>query len=189
MFDANKHFTLIGGIDGAGKSSLLGILTSQRTDLGSIVDLDQTVATFDGDRNIAKKALTARIYECLANGVNFTQETTLSGSYPRKVAKRAKAAGYTVRLFYVGIDSMEDSIIRIENRVRRGGHDIPREDIIRRYENRFSSLKSILPYCDEAIFFDNNNGFTQVAQYLNGELILLGERKPKWLSEIQEALK
>ena len=44
----------------------------------------------------------------------------------------------------------------------------------------------ILPYCDEAKFFDNNNGFTLVAEWRNGQLLLIGGREPLWLRELKE---
>ena len=43
--------------------------------------------------------------------------------------------------------------------------------------------------CDEAAFYDNDNGFVEVAAYRNGELILEGERRPRWIAELAEYLK
>lgn len=183
-----KIYTIVGGINGAGKSSLSGVLKEQRNDLGIIIDPDQISAQMGNDPYEGGKAALAKIDRCLEAGVNFTQETTLSGSLPRKVAKRAKERGYLIRLYYVGIDSVEDSIERIQNRVRRGGHDIPLEDIRRRYEKRIRSLEAILPYCDEAVFFDNDNGFIKVAEYRNGEIQQIGSRCPRWLAELKQEL-
>jgi len=36
-----KIHTIIGGVNGAGKSSLTGVLKSERSDLGQIVGVDQ----------------------------------------------------------------------------------------------------------------------------------------------------
>ena len=44
-----KVFTLIGGVNGAGKSSLTGSLKAERTDLGVIVDPDKSTAEMGGD--------------------------------------------------------------------------------------------------------------------------------------------
>lgn len=55
-------------------------------------------------------------------------------------------------MYYVGLNSKEESLARIENRVRKGGHDIPKNDVCRRFDNRFDSLKRIVPLCDEVIF-------------------------------------
>lgn len=69
----------------------------------------------------------------MREGVSFTQETTLSGQRPARIARQAKDAGYYVRLYYVGISSEAEALKRIANRVAKGGHDIPREDVHRRY--------------------------------------------------------
>ena len=46
-----------------------------------------------------------------------------------------------------------------------------------------------MPYCDEAEFYDNDNGFVKVAEYRNGELLTIGSRCPLWLRELQTYLK
>ena len=42
----------------------------------------------------------------------------------------------------------------------------------------------MLPYCDEAEFYDNDNGFQMVAEYRNGELRTVGSLVPIWLKEL-----
>ena len=42
----------------------------------------------------------------------------------------------------------------------------------------------ILPYCDEVTLFDNDNGFIEVAEYVNGELLPKGDYRPAWLREL-----
>lgn len=179
-----KIYTLIGGVNGAGKSSLTGTLKAERTDLGVIVDADRITAELGGDEFEGGKASVERIEKALADGVNLTQETTLSGGYPKRLAKRAKEAGYYVRLYYVGLDSLRDSLQRIENRVLKGGHNIPQHDVERRFARRFEDVRKVLPYCDEAKFFDNDNGFALVAEYRNGEILPLGNKRPAWLLEL-----
>ena len=129
-----------------------------------------------------------RIRECLDKGLSFTQETTLSGRKTEITAAQVKEQGYYVRLYYVGLDTLEESLARIENRVRRGGHDIRDEDVQRRFAGRWEAVSKVLPYCDEARFFDNDNGFVEVAEYLNGELLLKGDKRPAWIQELQDQL-
>ena len=184
-----KLYTIIGGVNGAGKSSLTGSLIYQLDDMGVIIDVDQlTAEQYVGDEYEGGKAAIAKIDQCLAEGVNFTQETTLSGSYTKKVAHAAKDAGYYIRMYYVGIDTMQESLKRIQNRATLGGHDIPREYVERRFPRRFASLANIMPYCNEIVFFDNRNGFVQVAEYRGGEVVPVGDCRPLWLAEMLEAL-
>ena len=184
-----KTYTIIGGVNGCGKSSLTGSLKAERTDLGIIIDPDKIAAEFGGDVYEGGKAAVDRLEKALEDGLSFTQETTLSGGYPRKLARRAREAGYYIRLYYIGLDSAEESLLRIANRVRKGGHDIPQKDVESRFSHRFADVAKILPYCDEAKFFDNDNGFVLVAEWRNGELLTIGDRRPAWLAELQAGLK
>lgn len=174
-----KLYHIIGGINGVGKSSFLGALKGNRSDLGCIID-ENTV--------LAELGL-MKIRECLQRGVSFTQETTLSGYKTEQTAKQAREAGYYVHLYYIALDTAQESLARIENRVKRGGHDIDRVDVLRRFSGRWKAVQRVLPYCDEAEFYDNDNGFVKVAEYRNGELLPIGERCPDWLKELQAYLR
>lgn len=79
---------------------------------------------------------------------------------------------------------MEESLLRIENRVKKSGHNIPDADVKRRFDKRFEDLVSVLQYCDEATFYDNENGFVAVAEYKNGEILQIGSSGPRWLQEL-----
>lgn len=184
-----KTYTIIGGVNGCGKSSLTGALKAERKDLGIIIDVDKMAAENGGNNITAGKAAIRKIKECLSRGICFTQETTLSGHKTERTIKEARDKGYYIRLYYIGLDTAEECLKRIENRVARGGHNIPAGDVVRRFNNRFDSLIKILPYCDEVAFFDNDNGFAEVAEYLNGEIIPKGNYRPKWICELLNVIK
>lgn len=167
-----KLYTIIGGVNGCGKSSLTGALKAERSDLGTVLD---------GDRP-------STIDECLEKGISFTQETTLSGARTERTIRQAKDLGYTIRLYYIGLDTVEESLGRIQNRVAKGGHNIPREDVERRFSTRFADVLRVLPYCDGARFFDNDNGFVEVAEYRNGELFPRVADPPRWLRELRNKM-
>lgn len=183
-----KIYTIIAGVNGSGKSSLTGALKAERKDLGCIIDVDKISAAMGGNPLAGGKAAIDKINECMGRGVSFTQETTLSGVRTEHTIKEAKERGYYIRLYYIGISSAEESIKRIENRVAKGGHNIPSDDVKRRFQSRFSSLTKVLPYCDEVVLFDNENGFIEVAEYVNGELIPKGDYRPDWLVELMESV-
>ena len=182
-----KWYTIIGGINGAGKSSLTGVLKAERSDLGKIIDVDKLAVQYGGFIGGGKEAV--RLQErYIAEGISFTQETTLSGQRPLRMIREARDAGYYVRLFYVGISSAEEAMKRIENRVAKGGHDIPRADVLRRFDERNEALAKVLDHVDEAILYDNENGFTVVAEYRNGELVQRGSYVPAWLAGLRAYL-
>lgn len=186
----SRVYTIVGGVNGVGKSSFIGVLKSQRNDLGYIIDVDR-LATKCGNNNLlAGRQALNMIDSFLDRGISFTQETTLSGSRTLKTIKRAMAESYTVRLYYIGLNSCEESLYRIQNRVRHGGHDIPPRDVQHRYSKRFGDLLKVLPYCNEVYFFDNYNGFNLVATYRNQEVVpqILPKDFPQWFTELYDAI-
>lgn len=183
-----KKYTIIGGVNGVGKSSLTGVLKGEYSDLGIIVDVDLITAKLGGDKIAGGKEAIKIIFDCLNRGLSFTQETTLSGQKTLKTIISAREKDYYIRLYYVGVSSADESLLRIRNRVKKGGHDIPADDVIRRHNSRFENLAKILPYCDEVHFYDNENGFADIGEYRNGEIIIGGEYVPEWIVGFKEYL-
>ena len=181
-----KTYTIVAGVNGAGKSSLTGVLRTEITNLGKIIDVDKMIAKCNRNMIEGGKKSIELIDDCLEKGICFTQETTLSGHRILNTVKKAIEKGYYIRLYYVGLNTVEESILRIENRVKKGGHNIPDADVTRRFNKRFEDLMLILPYCDEATFYDNENGFVAVAEYRNGEIMQIGSTQPSWLKKLME---
>lgn len=179
-----KTYTIIGGVNGAGKSSLSGALSSIDHSFGLHIDPDKLIKIAGSLIKGGKTALGIFSY-CLESGIDFSQEITLSGKRPLKNIEAARKNEYCIRLFYVGVSSAEECLSRIENRVKKGGHNIPSSDVIRRFQNRFNDLTEILPYCDEAYFYDNENGFAYVGEYDNGQIFTQGDYTPNWLKELK----
>jgi predicted ABC-type ATPase len=183
-----NRYTLIAGVNGTGKSSLRGVLEGQAILLGHIIDADYIAKKHGFDVIQAGKQAIREINQCLEKNISFTQETTLAGKRVEKTILQARKQGYYISLFYLGLDSMEESLRRIENRVRKGGHSIPPEDVRRRYESRYEALGRVLPYCDEVVFYDNENGFVKVAEMRNNHFYFCNGYRPKWLEELKDAL-
>lgn len=183
-----KKYTIIGGVNGVGKSSLYGALGEECGDFGVVIDVDKITARLGGDRLKGGKEAVRLINGCLARGESFTQETTLSGHRTLKTVLTAREKGYHIRLYYIAVSSAGESLLRIENRVRKGGHDIPTKDVLKRFESRMEDLLRVLPYCDEAYFFDNENGFVRVADYRDGKLETVGDYAPGWITSLKDIL-
>ncbi len=184
-----KIYTIVAGVNGCGKSSLTGVLRTEIDNLGKIIDVDKITFACGGNAMEGGKQAVLLIDDCLEKEICFTQETTLSGKKTLHTIKRAIDKDYYIRLYYVGLDSMEESLVRIENRVKKGGHNIDTDAVTKRFAKRFDDLLAVLSYCNEATFYDNDNGFVTVAKYKNGEMQPTGQYQPKWLLELMEKMK
>lgn len=181
-------YTIIAGIDGTGKSSFRGVLEGQNVNLGHIIDPDQIAKENHNDLIKAARIAVSKIRDCLVKNISFTQETTLSGRTVLNTIKQARKQGYYVSLYYIGLSSAEESLARIANRVRKGGHNIPTSDVIKRYNKRFNTVVNIISYCDEINFYDNENGFVKVAEIRNGQFRYINGYRPEWIVKLNNTL-
>lgn len=91
----------------------------------------------------------------IAGRKDFAFETTLSGrTYLPRIAEWRKA-GWNVTLLYLYIPGIAFSAQRVRQRVLEGGHDIPHEDIVRRYPRSIRNLFAYADVCDKTMCFDN----------------------------------
>lgn len=88
-----RTYTIIGGVNGVGKSSFTGVLKERCTDLGTIIDVDKITAELGGNALAGGKAALQKINDCISKGVSFTQETTLSGRRTEATAKEVVEKG------------------------------------------------------------------------------------------------
>lgn len=121
-------FTVIGGPNGAGKSTYTDRLAAAGYDLGEVVNPDVIAAALPGpdttrDARAGRETL-YRTRALIVSGQTFSRETTLSGREILRTMEAAKDAGFRINLFFVGVDSLETSRRRVEDRVSEGGHGI-----------------------------------------------------------------
>ncbi len=170
--------TIVAGVNGAGKSSLLGAAQNLRTDLGLM--MDDTVDPI--------KFITEKVGGVIGRGVDFTIETVLDGDHIEAILRKAAKEEYQITLHYVGLDTVEECVQRVDARADRGGRMVPEKLIAKRFEQRCDALKQILPYCDTVIFWDNADVFRVVAEYRNGSFLYKGDHPPVWAQEFHESL-
>lgn len=60
-------------------------------------------------------------------------ESTLSGVSLVKRLAAAKAQGFGLEMLFVFVDTAEVSLQRVAQRVRKGGHHVPTDDVLRRF--------------------------------------------------------
>ena len=141
---------VVAGPNGCGKSTLT------RTPWFSGVEVIDPDAIAGTPGPAAREALRRR-RTAIAEGRSVAAETTLAGSGPLRLMETARRAGYRIVLHYVCVDSSDQSLDRIRNRVALGGHDVPEPDVRRRFARSLANLPAAIARADEVVLYDNSD--------------------------------
>lgn len=120
----------------------------------------------------------------IKNKQSFAVETTLSGNTYLNMMRRANQEGYEINLIFIGINTVDTNIERVNERVANGGHNVPEEDIRRRYERSMENLPVALDLADNATIFDNSSslGHQQKLTIENKKLIQQSADLSQWIT-------
>ena len=105
-------------------------------------------------------------------------ETVLSTSKYRWLVEKAKQIGFAIYLIYVILDSPEKSIERVRLRVKKGGHSVPEDKIVKRYAASLEQMPWFLDQADKAWLLDNSGA----------EPRLIGEKRDGVITLDEQAL-
>jgi predicted ABC-type ATPase len=154
---------VLAGTNGAGKSSIAGeIVRSHSADYFNPDEAAQRIGAANPglpqtEANSAAWHEGRRLLErAIAEGLDFTFETTLGGNTIPALLERAAGHGHEIRVFYVGLASPELHLRRVRARVEKGGHDIPEALLRKRFDASRRNLIHLLPWLAELRVFDNS---------------------------------
>jgi predicted ABC-type ATPase len=154
--------SVLAGVNGAGKSSLLGRLMRDvgsdyfnpdeearriRDKTGCTVNEANSLAWEEGKRNLEL---------AIRDRFNYSFESTLGGNTIPSLLIDAANAGIQVVVWFVGLSTPEQHIARVRARVSAGGHDIPEDTIRRRWDASRRNIIALMPHLTELRVFDNS---------------------------------
>ena len=157
-----KNLYIISGPNGAGKTTASYTVLPKILNCKEFVNADEIARGLspfnpDGMAIEAGKLMLKRINELIQKEESFSIETTLSTRSYFKLVETAHQKGYNVTLLYFWLESPEQAIERVAERVSKGGHDIPKNIIIRRYWSGLNNLFDIyMPIVDSWILVNNS---------------------------------
>lgn len=95
--------------------------------------------------------------KCIKEHKSFTFETVLSTDRNLKLLKKAKAEGYFIRCIYVLTCDPNINVARVKSRESQGGHGVPEDKIISRYEKALDLIPELVKVCDVMHIYDNSD--------------------------------
>lgn len=95
----------------------------------------------------------------------------------------AKNRGYLTRVVFVCVESPDLNVSRVRLRVLQGGHSVPEDAIVARYDRSLKSLPEAVQIADQVLLFDNSNSYLPhrlIARFQQGNLTTLRNIIPTW---------
>lgn len=153
---------IVAGPNGSGKSTFAQAYFKLQNGKGRFINAD-TIATglaLGNEQQAAFRAgrvMLTSIAEALQENASFSFESTLSGKNWINTLKNSKQSGYKIAIYFVYVEKVSINLQRIRQRVKEGGHSIPKETVLRRFPRSFENFwKVYRPLCDSWFIFDNS---------------------------------
>lgn len=163
MTEVRPVLCVVAGPNGSGKTSTTERLLANEWAVDSVyINPDNIAQEQFGDWNSQESVLRAareatRLrYQCLEERKSFVFETVFSSQEKLDFLRKATAAGYFIRFFYVCTEDPEINILRIAQRYLNGGHEVPISKIISRYYKSLSLAAKAISFVDRAYVYDNS---------------------------------
>jgi|SRR5437588_5561625 len=153
---------IIAGPNGAGKTTFARQFLPQYADCPHFVNADlialglspfaPEMAAFRAGRFVLNEI------EILAKQqADFGFETTLSGRGHLPLVRDLKSRGYRINLFFLWVPKVDLVLLRIKDRVSKGGHNVPECDVRRRFDRSPTNFLIYYRYlADTWTIFDNS---------------------------------
>ena len=153
---------IIAGPNGAGKTTFAHEFLPHDVGIMHFVNADLIASGLSPLRPELAAIAAGRLFfvelHRLANlRVDFAFETTLSGLGYLKHLRRWKTAGYNIQIIFLHLSSPRLALRRIAARVKQGGHNVPRADVMRRFARGWQNFQTAYrPLADTWAVYDNS---------------------------------
>lgn len=159
----NPSLYIISGANGAGKTTSSFTVFPEILKCKEYINADsiaKAISPFNPDSVSiqAGKILLKRIEMLVSEKVDFAFETTLSSKSIIGIIKKAKSSGYKINILFFYLNSYHIAYRRVTERVKHGGHNIPRNVIKRRYIRGVINLINIYKNICDFCLIVNNSG-------------------------------
>jgi predicted ABC-type ATPase len=179
---------LVAGPNGSGKSTFtadatVALLQGRPSNIFNADDLSRSLREADPSLTITDADLRAvriideRVAQSIEERETFLVETVLSTDKYKAAVLRAKELGYCVGLVFVTLQSPELNVERVALRVRRGGHGVPPEKVIKRWGQSLRNLAWFAERAEVVRVYDNTKLYDKQRDSSDGGELIAEKRE------------
>ena len=179
----NRNVYIIAGPNGSGKTTFAIKFLPDYVKCPNFVNADliaQGLSPFS-PRSAAIKAgklVLGQIRKFAETKVDFAFESTLAGKSYINLFKDLNKKGYKLHLFFLCIPNAKLAIARIKDRVAEGGHNVPANDVRRRFKRSICNFfKLYQPLLNSWMLLNNAGAVpTLIAKTKNGQIFVINQQ-------------
>lgn len=183
---------IIAGPNGAGKTTFALEYLPKIAGCTNFINADLIAAGLsplapEKEMMAASRLFLQELKTRIAKREDFAFETTLSGRTYLRMIDHLRQDGLTVKLIYLALPDVNMAKMRVAERVKHGGHNIPEHDIERRFPRSVYNLLNRFGHrVDSCVCFmnDGSDPIVVFEQYGHSKSIFNEKIYYKLLSEI-----
>jgi predicted ABC-type ATPase len=175
---------MFAGPNGSGKSTITLQIRQTPDFPPNYLNADEIAKVLPGDAMLNSYEAARMVEQQRLLWVNsqqsFAFETVMS--HPSKLLQlqQAKMLGYRIQIYYVATNDPRHNIMRVVNRVKDNGHDVPANKIVERYNRSLNLLPLAIEIASSILLIDNTDLPVVIANGRNAEIIPIIESCPNW---------
>ncbi|MGI8494535.1 MAG: AAA family ATPase [Pyrinomonadaceae bacterium] len=180
MIFTDKEIIIIAGANGVGKTTFARAFLKEYD--YEFLNADEIAKSLSAENPQEKKISAGKLFfqelnSAIEANKSLLIESTLSGRYLQKILANLKDKKYQIRIIFLFADSPEILIERIAERVIKGGHFVPDEDVRRRLmrgkENFWNIYKDLAE--SWSLFYNMSSDFKKIAAGEDNKTIIIDE--------------
>jgi predicted ABC-type ATPase len=176
-----KETIIVAGANGVGKTTFAREFLLEYNDY-EYLNADEIAKEISPENPSMSKISAGKIFfkkfdEFVENKKSFLLESTLSGRYLIRFIKLLLDKDYQIRIVFIFVDSVEILTARIEDRVKKGGHFVPEEDVRRRLKrgkvNFWNFYRDLVTRWN--LIYNSENSFQDIAFGEKSNFLIINE--------------